>query len=213
MAKRGLEMLASQYNESPNLKKYIQCLLDECLEVQTAISDTITYRYLNESYGVMVDDIAYIVGASRILYGAAALGYYGYYHNPEAEPLGDDSIPGEGGMLKSDTDRNSGDLIRSDVQLKSAIRARIIKTVTNCKIDDIYRYCDLSVGRNLPLEIKQGKLKLEYIYHGKAPIADKVLLAYMIPDITPAGITATFKDDAGDIELVYESTDYPANVL
>lgn len=211
--KRGLDMLLSQYKHSPNLKKYIKCFLDELAEVDTALQNVVKYRYLADSFGVMVDDIAYIVGASRVLYGAAALGYFGYYENPAAESTGDDNRPGVGGILRSDSDRVSGDFVRTDTQLKSAIRARIIKLVTNCRIDDLLTFCDLVVGRNLDLEIVEGVLKLDFIVHETLSVPERVLLSFMIPDIKPAGITATLKDNSGNIALVYYSTDYPADVI
>lgn len=211
--KRGLEMLLSQHKSSTNLQKYIKCFLDELAEVEQVMSDINKYRYLANSFGVMVDDIAYLVGASRVLYGAAALGYFGYYDNPAAESTGDDNRPGVGGILRSDGDRESGDLVRSDLQLKNAIRARIIKCVSNCRIDDILAFCDLVVGRSLDLEIVEGNLKMDFIVHSTLPVSDKVLLSFMIPDIKPVGITATLKDDSGNIALVYYSKDYPASVI
>lgn len=211
--KRGLDMLLSQYKHSPNLKKYIKCFLDELAEVQTALDNVVKYRYLADSFGVMVDDIAYLVGASRVLYGAAALGYFGYYENPAAESTGDDTRPGVGGILRSDSDRTSGDFVRTDTQLKSAIRARIIKLVTNCNIDDLILFCELVVGRELDLEIVEGVLELNFIVHETLSVPERVLLSFMIPDIKPGGITATLKDDSGNIALVYYSTDYPSDVI
>ena len=211
--KTGLQMLLTQYQESQNLKDYIQCFLDEFAEIKTAINDSIKYRYLADSFGVMVDDIAYLVGTSRIIYGAASLGYFGFYANPAAEPAGDDNNPGIGGILRSDSDRESGDFIRSDEQLKNAIRARIIKTVSNCNIDDMYRFCDLVLDRELPLTIVESAKKLDFVYKGKLPVRDKVILAHMLPDIKPGGIRFTLKDDDGDIALVYNTVNYPPDNL
>lgn len=211
--KRGLSMLLSQYKSSTNLKKYIKCFLDEFSEVEQANSDVIKYRYLANSFGVMVDDIAYLVGASRVLYGAAALGYFGYYENPAAESAGDDNKPGVGGILRSDSDRSSGDFVRTDVQLKDVIHARIIKCITNCCVDDLLAFCDLVVGRTLDLEIVEGVLKMDFIVHETLSVPERVLLSYMIPDIKPAGVTATLSDNSGNIALVYYSKDYPASVI
>ncbi|QQV88374.1 putative baseplate protein [Erwinia phage Fifi44] len=211
--KHGMDLLLSQYKNSPNLKKYIQCFLDELDVVSSAMSDSVKYRYLADSFGVMVDDIAYIVGASRTLYGAAALGFFGYYENPAAESTGDDNNPLVGGILRSDSDRSSGDFVRTDAQLKNAIRARIVKIVSNCCIEDLIVFCDLVLGRELDMEIVEGPLKLEFKVHETLPTADRVLLSFMIPDIKPAGITAKLEDDSGNIALVYYSKDYPARVI
>lgn len=104
----------------------------------------------------MVDDIAYLVGASRIIYGATSLGYFGFYDNPGAYPAGDDNNPAVGGILRSDSDKESGDFVRTDTQLKNAIRARITKIVGNCSIEQIITYVDLVLGRSVDLEIVES---------------------------------------------------------
>lgn len=211
--KSGLDMLLTEYNESPNLKAYIKCFLDEFAEVRKALDDTKKYRYLSDSFGMMIDDIAYLVGTSRIIYGAASLGFFGFYSNPAALPAGDDNKPGEGGILRSDSDRESGDYVRTDLQLKNAIRARVIKTVSNCNIDDIYMFCDLVLGRTLPLKIIEGNKSMAFEYTGTMAVADKVVFAHMLPDIKPVGVKITLKDDAGPIALVYGSNLYPPDNL
>lgn len=207
--KHGLDMLLAQYRNSPDLKKYIQCILDEFAEVKQAIADSVKYRYLADSFGVMVDDIAYIVGASRVIYGAAALGFYGFYSNPGAYPAGDDNDPSVGGILRSDADKESGDFVRSDTQLKRAIHARILKITGNCNIEQTIAYIELMIGRTLDIEIQEGHQKMDFIIHGELSIAERVLMAYMLPDFKPVGVAITLADDSGTISLVYISRDYP----
>lgn len=207
--KQGLSMLLSQYRSSPNLKAYIQCLLDEFAEVKQANEDVIKYRYLADSFGIMVDDIAYLVGASRVIYGAAALGYFGFYDNPGAYPAGDDKDPNVGGILRSDADRESGDFVRTDTQLKNAIRARITKIVGNCSIEQIIAYVDLVLGRTVDLEIVESARAMRYKIHETLSVSDRVLLAYMLPDFKPVGITLTLSDNSGNIALVHNSNVYP----
>lgn len=207
--KQGLDMLLTQYQSSPNLKAYIQCFLDEFAEVKQANANVVKYRYLADSFGVMVDDIAYLVGASRIIYGAASLGYFGFYDNPGAYPAGDDNNPAVGGILRSDSDKESGDFVRTDTQLKNAIRARITKIVGNCSIEQIITYVDLVLGRSVDLEIVESGQSMAYKIHETLSIPDRVLLAYMLPDFKPVGIPITLSDDSGNIALVYNSKVYP----
>lgn len=211
--KHGLDMLLSQYYQSPNLKQYIKNFLDEFAEVKQAMSDSIKYRYLAESFGVMVDDIAYLVGASRTIYGAAALGYFGFYSNPAAYPAGDDKDPGVGGILRSDYDKESGDFVRTDGQLKDAIRARIIKIVGNCSIEQLISYTDLVLGQSLDVEIIEGNQTVHFKIHETLSVADKVLLAYMLPDFKPVGIAYSLEDNKGEIALVYSSKVYPPETV
>lgn len=207
--KHGLEMLLSQYYNSPNLKKYISIFIEEFAEVKQAMSDSVKYRYLADSFGVMVDDIAYIVGTERVIYGAKALGYFGFYRDPSAFPAGDDNDPDVGGILKSDYDKDSGDFVRTDLQLKNAIKARITKITGNCDIEQIITYLELVIGRDLDLEIKEGFKRMDYIVHESLSVADKVMLAHMIPRFKPVGITVTLKDNNGVIDLVFSSKDFP----
>lgn len=207
--KSGLDMLLMQYSDSPNLRAYIQIFLDELKLVQDAQEESVKYRYLADSFGVMVDDIAYLIGASRTIYGAAPLGYFGFYSDPSAFPAGDDNNPGAGGVLKSDGDRDSGDFVRTDTQLKDAIRARIRKIVGSCTIEELIVYVDLVLGRNLNLEIVEGFQTLHYQVHNTLSVAEKVLLAYMLPDFKPVGISITLSDNGGTIELPYVSKVYP----
>lgn len=211
--RHGLDLLLSQYKQSTNLQKYIKCFIDEFAEVKQAMSDSVKYRYLADSFGVMVDDIAYLVGASRTIYGAASLGFFGFFTNPGAFPAGDDNDPSIGGILRSDGDKESGDFVRTDAQLKNAIRARIIKIVGNCNIEQLITYVDLVLGREIDLEIKEGHQKMDFIVHGKLSVAEKVLMAYMLPDFKPVGISISLKDDAGAISLVYVSNVYPPEKL
>lgn len=209
MPKHGLDMLLSQYSNSYNLRGYIKCFIDEFAEVKIQLSNMVKYKYLADSFGVMVDDIAYLVGASRVLYGAASLGFFGYYENPAAEGTGDDANPNVGGIFRSDNDRSAGDLVRNDTQLKDAIRARIIKTVTNCNVNDILAFCDLVIGRELDMQIIEGDLSIQFIVHETLPTAERTFLAFMLPDIKPVGVTITLSDNSGNIALVYSSKDYP----
>lgn len=208
--KHGTDMLLSQYQHSVNLKKYINIFVSEFEEVRQAMRDAIKYRYLADSFGVMVDDVAYLVGASRVIYGAAALGFFGFYDNPGAYPAGDDNDPTKGGILRSDSDKESGDFVRTDIQLKQAIRARIVKIMGNCNIEQLITYIELVLGRTVDLEIKEGHQKIDYIVHGTLSVADKVLLAYMLPDFKPVGVAITLADNSGNIALVYISKVYPA---
>ncbi len=207
--KSGLDMLLMQYSDSPNLRAYIQIFLDELKLVQNAQEESVKYRYLADSFGVMVDDIAYLIGASRTIYGAAPLGYFGFYSDPSAFPAGDDNNPGVGGFLKSDSDRDSGDFVRTDTQLKDAIRARIRKIVGSCTIEELITYIDLVLGRSLNLEIVEGFQTLHYQVHDTLSVAEKVLLAYMLPDFKPVGISITLADNGGAIDLPHVSRVYP----
>lgn len=203
--RHGIDLLISQYRNSPNLIKYISILLSECQLLDIVFEAIVLGRRLDIAKGQQLDDIAVIVGTSRIVYGADPLGYFGYYDNPQANGIGI-------GYFKSDDDKDSGDLILTDPMLRNRIRARVIKTMGNSCIEDVLEYCDLLLSRKLDLEIQEEEATCHLIYHGTLDNADKALLANVIPDIKVVGVTFTLQDDAGDIEIIYESKDFPEGI-
>lgn len=108
--RRGLDLLLSQYRNSPNLIKYIAVLISEVEYLKIVASQVIKSRQLPTAFGQQIDDIGDLVGRERIIYGADALGYFGYYDNPQAYTAGDDNNPFIGGVLKGDENKSSGDL-------------------------------------------------------------------------------------------------------
>ncbi|MBI0275399.1 DUF2612 domain-containing protein [Hafnia alvei] len=210
--KHGIELLLSQYQNSPNLKQYISLLIEEFMILRVVFAEVVKYRYLAKSFGVQVDDVAYLVGASRVIYGAAPIGYFGYYDNAQALGAGDDNDRSEGGVFKGDGDKDSNDLILNDSQLKGAIRARIIKTVTNCSINDLLLYCDLLVGRELDIEIIETPASIKVRYHGTFSLNERALMANILPDIKPVGVNTTLVDDSGNIDMRSVGKDYPVKM-
>src|SRR5450830_1277911 len=127
-------MLLMQYQNSPNLSAYIGCFLSEVDELSSAIQDSINLRYLADAFGNQLDDIGAIVGIGRIFYGAAPLGNFGFYDDPQsATPsIGTLTDPTIGGRYKSITDISAEDLVLDDETYKRVIYAKIIKNRTNC---------------------------------------------------------------------------------
>lgn len=202
MQRHGLDLLLAQYRNSPNLIKYISILLSEFDLLVKVFDDIKIKRRLTIARGQQLDDIAELVGTSRIVYGADPLGYFGYYDNPQASGI-------DVGIFKSEDGKDSGDLILSDKQLKNRIKARIIKTMGNVCIEDLLEYCDLTLGRNLDIELTEGTASVNLKYHGILSPADKALLATTLTDIKIVGVPITLQDDGGDIVLQYDSKDYP----
>ncbi|MBG6243002.1 MAG: DUF2612 domain-containing protein [Candidatus Symbiopectobacterium sp. Dall1.0] len=209
--RHGLDLLLSQYANSPNIKKYIEILVEEIDKIISVHFDIIKYRQLANAYGVQLDDIAYLVGASRIIFGASPLGYFGYYSNAQALGIGDDGNSNIGGFFMGDESEVSGDLVLVDEQLRGAIRARVVKIVSNCNINDILSFCDLLVGRSLDIEITEGEASLHLRYHGILNYSDRSLLANIIPEIKTSGVTFTLSDDMGDIEMT-TVRNFPENI-
>lgn len=203
--RHGLNLLLAQYRNSPNLIKYISILLTEFSELELVFQAIILGRQFNTAVGFQLDCIAELVGTSRTIYGANALGYFGYYDNAQSYGI-------NVGRFRGKDDKETGDLILSDEQLKARIKARVIKTMGNLCIEDILEYCDLLLGRSLDIEITEGTASLHIRYHGVLSMYDKALLANVLYDIKVVGVAYTLEDDDGDIEVQIVSIDYPAEV-
>ncbi|MEY6830938.1 DUF2612 domain-containing protein [Enterobacter roggenkampii] len=200
--RHGLDLLLAQYRNSPNLIKYISIFLTEFDVLVKVFEDIKLKRRLPLAKGMQLDDIVEIVGTGRVVYGADPLGYFGYFDNPQAYAI-------DVGILKSEDSKHSGDLILSDKQLRSRIKARIIKTMGNVCIEDLLQYCDLTLGRELDIELTEGTASVNLKYHGILSPADKALLSTSLTGIKVVGVPITLQDDAGNIVLQYPSKDYP----
>lgn len=200
--RHGLNLLLAQYRNSPNLISYIAIFLSELEELEVVFQSIIKGRWLDFAFGEQLDCIAAIVGTSRTIYGAYPIGYFGYYDNAQAYGI-------NVGRFMSGYDKESGDLILTDTQLRARIRARIIKTMGNLCIEDVLEYCDLLLGRDLDLETIEGNASLQLKYHGTLDIYDKALLANVLYDTKVAGVSYSLKDDGGDIAIQINSIDYP----
>lgn len=196
-------LLLMQYKSSPNLSAYINCFLQEVDIVNKAIEDSINLRYLSDAFGKQLDVIGEIVGIGRIFYGAASLGYFGFYNDPQsASPsIGDAFAPTIGGIYKSITDRNSADYVMDDVTYKKAIYAKIIKNMTNCCIEDVLLYIDLVIGFSCDTEIKEGNSHVDIYIHESLTQLQRISIGLLINGVRPICTSMTLRDNHGTIVI------------
>lgn len=195
------QLLLMQYKSSPNLSAYITCFLKEVDVLNKAIQDSINLRYLSNAKGIQLDTIGRIVGIDRIFYGAASLGYFGFYDDPQSEipslgTLADSTI---GGVYKSITDKDSADYIMDDATYKRAIYAKIIKNMTNCCIEDVLRYIDLILGQNCDTEIIESNCHVDIYVHEDLKQLQRISIGLLISGVRPIGVSMTLRDNHGAI--------------
>lgn len=196
-------LLLMQYKSSPNLSAYIDCFLQEVDIINKAIEDSINLRYLSDAFGKQLDVIGDIVGIGRIFYGAASLGYFGFYDDPQsANPsIGDAASPTIGGVYKSITDRDSADYIMDDIAYKKAIYAKIIKNMTNCCVEDVLLYIDLVVGRACDTQITESVLHVDIYVHEDLTQLQRIALGLLIDGVRPICTSMTLMDNHGAIVI------------
>lgn len=208
---RAPEMIRAQFAGSTNFLAYIDVLMEEVQELTQATLDSLQYRYLNEAYGKQLDFIADIVGASRVIAGAAALGLYGFYDDAGSQGVNDALDPASpGGVFWSEGEDISADLIFPDEELYSYIKARIIKNSRPPTINNMIEYNTLLVGDpNIVLHIQEGfqtgvapvdePAYLNLHYDGFFTIVQRTVLTTLTKDFKPIGVRMTLSDNSGDI--------------
>ena len=196
-------LLLAQYKDSPNLSAYIGCFMAEIDIISKAIQDSINLRYLADAFGVQLDVIGEIVGIGRIFYGAAALGYFGFYDDPQAAvpSIGSANDSTIGGVYKSVTDRDSADYVMDDVTYKRAIYAKILKNMTNCCIEDVLLYIDLVVGMDCDTEIVESNCHVDIYVHEDLNQLQRISLSLLISGVRPVCVSMTLRDNHGTIAV------------
>lgn len=197
------KMFMMQYKSSPNLLKYMRCIMKEVDELVKAIQDTINLRYLADAFGHQLDINGEIVGQPRIIPGAAALGYFGFYDEPlSTNPsIGDDAIPTIGGTYRSDGDRASTDFRMNDVQYRQAIYAKILKNDSRCSIDDVLTWIDLIVGYECDTEIIEGVNTGTIFIHESLSQTNRTTLGLFMAFMKPVGTGLNLRDNTGVITI------------
>ena len=197
------ELLLAQYKDSPNLSAYINCFVAEIDIISKAIEDTINLRYLADATGKQLDVIGEIVGLGRIFYGAAALGYFGFYDDPQSAvpSIGDTNTPGVGGIYKSISDRAAADYVMDDVTYKKAIYAKIVKNMTNCCIEDVLLYIDLIIGFSCDTQITESNCQVDIYVHENLNQLQRISLSLLISGVRPVGVSMTLRDNYGTIVI------------
>ena len=202
---RADSLLISQFNESLNLHKYVECFTIVFNDILQACTQVATERYLDYAVGAQLDVIGTIVGQPRTLSGGKPLGYFGYHDNAQAaDPsIGTDEDPIIGGMFKGDMDRDSADFVLTDPAYYNVIRAKILKNSSNCSVDDICTYVDLILGKETDLEIIESETEnaAHLRIHEKLSMTSKATLSSLIKQMKVGGVRYTMEDDGGIIDI------------
>ena len=196
-------LLLMQYKNSPNLSAYIGCFLSEINIISKAIQDTINFRYLSNATGKQMDTIGELVGLGRIFYGAAPLGYFGFYDDPQSNvpSIGDAAVPNIGGIYKSYGNANAADFVMDDTTYKRAIYAKIVKNQTNCSVEDVLLYIDLLVGRSCSTQITEGHCTSDIFIHENLTQIQRISLGLLIAGIRACSVAMTLRDNYGAIVI------------
>lgn len=198
-----VDTLIWQYKNSTNLQDYINCIALELDELTKAIEDTINVRYLADAYGYQLDVIGEIVGIGRIFYGAAAIGYFGFYDEPQSKvpSIGDASDPTIGGIYKAYGQLTSNDLVLDDQSYRNVIYAKIIQNGTNCRINHVLTFIDYVVGDIVDTELTEPTPNhVEIFIKEDLNQTQRISISLTINMVKPAGVKLSLRDNRGVID-------------
>lgn len=194
------EMILTQYKNSTNLIAYIKAFVSPIQSIFSSSADSINSRCIDKASGHSLDKIAKTVGEFRVINGASASPYFGFHEHPTALGLSE-------GLFYSYGDKVTENLVLSDSQLRSFIRARIIKNTSGGKVNDILKYFDYIVegsmlGETLNTRLYQGNLSIRAQFDNYLTRDAKLMLSIRAKDIIPIGISFSMADLDGEIEVI-----------
>lgn len=193
-----------QYRGAENLQAYIKALAYEIDAITKATEDTINLRYLADAFGYQLDVIGEIVGQGRVFYGAASLGYFGFYDEPQSAvpSIGDIFDVTVGGIYKGLGDKDSGDLVLGDEAYRRSIYAKIIQNGSNCRINHMLTFIDLITGVTCNTEITEPN-PCEVHINIKEDLTQpqRINASLLLPNLRPVGVKMTAEDNYGVITL------------
>jgi len=198
-----IDILLWQYKNSTNLQEYIDAFAIELDVLTQAIEDTLNLRYLADAYGFQLDVVGQIVGVGRVFYGAAPIGYFGFYDDPQSKvpSIGDVNNVSIGGIYKGSGQLDSNDLVLDDTSYRNIIYAKIIQNGTNCRINHVITFIDYVVGHEVDVEITEPAPNHAYIrIHQELNQLARVSLSLTMNMVRPAGVKFEVEDDYGIID-------------
>ena len=202
IADDAVGLLLSQYENAPNLHHYLKAIVTPLEVIKHDFEQIVRLKDIEKMAGDQLDMVGEVVGLERVIRGASPTGFFGYYEHSQSDILGDESgRPNlDGGVWKSEFDKGGSDFHMSDEFYRRAIRARVIKLHSKCRMEDIYQFACL-IANSDSFEIKEDHKVIHVIYHGKFGMAMRSVIAMMLPEMKPTGIAMTLADDTGNIAL------------
>lgn len=162
--------------DKPVFDKYVQLMLNEKINIQTAMQDLMQLRSLDTAKGVHLDNIGNIVGQERILVDTGLYVYFGWEEDPTAGGWADDNVPSSGYQwISEDAAENPTDYVYiDDDTYRLFIRSKILKNIsgispeeiiqffnflfntTSTKLTELYpNTCIIGIGKELSFQEKQ----------------------------------------------------------
>ena len=121
-------LLLGQYQESTNLKEYIQCFIDEMDTLFAQTEEVYLGRFLDTAVGTQLDIIGVILGEHRSI--DLPTQFFGFSDDGTAPanvaPLADEATPANGGVFFDETQSSTTESALGDQQYRRLLKAKAL---------------------------------------------------------------------------------------
>ena len=196
---RGVEILASQYAESWNLKSINNIVLKQFDELHAASSRLLSTRSLNSARGITLDHIGVLVGQPRGYTRSVAQDFFGFEGSVGSGTFGTNGDDAVGKRFLSASDQEYNLTLQDDDTYLRFIKARIIRNKSKLIIDDLIDIVLLGLDHIDDVTITASNGHLDYYFDTVLSDVDILLLLEegFIPKAV--GISFSITDQKGQI--------------
>lgn len=193
----------SQYANSPNLMALLEIYAEEFDLLQQLNEDIVNLRYIDNAFGIQLDYIGLLVGASRTLSGVKVVGNFGYLANAEALGMGKIDDVSVGGVLRSIEDQEYQDIRLPDDKYLNWIKAKILLNNSDGGKEDCIAFFKLLLNDpSIPVRISvPSKATTEIRLGKKLSLTDVAICIALAKAVKPIGVTMKLYDTVGEILL------------
>lgn len=152
--------LMNQYQDSPRLSALLESLIDEpSAEIRAAFESLYTRLSIDESRGVQLDRIGYIVGQARP--GSLTASPFEFIDADPNDPdkgFGSTGAPGSGGAFAGVNQTFQ----MTDADYRILLRAAIYRNSAGATIPDLERYAQLVVDADVVIVPSVGRIDVGF---------------------------------------------------
>ena len=172
---RAEDRIITQYSES-NLLDLIKVYAKQLNEIEQVFVDLESIASIDNATGAQLDNIGEIVGQSRTLIDATAIGYFGFSSDATALSFGSIKDPSLGGRFRSKREPEFGDRDLSGDEYRLFLRAKIARNHLNPTPQNIAEYFSLLFNID-KVTVDRGKMSYRVNFGRTLSDDEKVLLA------------------------------------
>ena len=137
-----------QFQDKPVFDKYVQLLLNEKINAQTAMQQLMQLRSLDTATGNQLDIIGNIVGQERILVDTGLYIYFGWEEDPTAGSWADENVSSSGYQWVDESNANNQTsyVYIDDDTYRLFIRSKILKNISGVSPEEIIEFFNFLFG-------------------------------------------------------------------